>query len=72
MMSSDLNGEVAGLISRLQHRVRTDPKMVPVLGRDTTDQSKDLILSGIEDAIIGLVMLHVQVRRDALRNPADS
>jgi hypothetical protein len=64
MRSEELNGEVAGLISRLQHRVRTDTKMVPVLGRDTKDQSKDLILSGIEDAILGLVMLHIQVRRD--------
>lgn len=71
MMSSDLNGEVAGLISRLQHRVRTDPKMIPVLGRDTTDQSKGLILSGIEDAIIGLVMLHVQVRRELSRGTTD-
>jgi hypothetical protein len=72
MMSSELNGEVAGLISRLQHRVTTDPKMASVLGRDTKDQSRDLILSGIEDAIIGLVMLHVQVRRELSRNPADS
>ena len=63
MMSSDLNGEVAGLISRLQHRVSTDPKMGQVLQRDTEDQSKQLILSGLEDAIIGLVMLHIQIRR---------
>lgn len=71
MMSSELNGEIAGLISRLQRRVTTDAKMASVLGRDTKDQSKDLILSGIEDAIIGLVMLHVQVRRELSRSPGD-
>lgn len=64
MMSSDLNGEIAGLISRLQRRVTTEPRMAPVLQRDTKDQSRDLILSGIEDAIIGLVMLHIQTRRE--------
>lgn len=63
MRSEELNGEIAGLIGRLQHKVRTDPKMPLYLGRDTEDNSRDLILSGIEDAILGLVMLHIQMRR---------
>ena len=63
MMSNDLAGEIAGLISRLQHRIRTDPQMPRVLGRDDEQNSTDLTLAGIEEAIIGLVMLHIQVRR---------
>lgn len=63
MRSEEVNNELAGLISRLQHKVRVDPAMPLYLSRDTEDISRELILSGIEDALIGLILLHIQVRR---------
>lgn len=64
MRSEELRPELAGIIARLEHRILTDPRYVQVLGRDEPNNSRDFILSGIEDAIAGLVMLHIQVRRD--------
>lgn len=63
MRSEELQGEIAGLISRLALRMRTDPGMARALQRDTEDHSVNITLDGIEEAIIGLVMLHIQVRR---------
>lgn len=64
MRSEELRPELAGIISRLEHRILTDPRYAQVLGRDTADNSTTLTLQGIEDAIVGLVMLHIQMRRD--------
>lgn len=64
MRSEQLRPELAGIISRLEHRILTDPRFAQVLGRDTADNSTTLTLQGIEDAIVGLVMLHIQMRRD--------
>jgi hypothetical protein len=62
--SEELGPELAGIISRMQHRILVDPRYAQVLGRDEPSVSRDFILSGIEDAIAGLIMLHIQVRRD--------
>lgn len=63
MRTDELNAEVAGLIARLSIRMRTDPELARSMNRDTPDSSVDLTLQGIEDAILGLVQLHIQVRR---------
>lgn len=64
MRSEELRPELAGLIARLEHRILADPRYAQVLGRDTADNSTSFTLQGIEDAIAGLVMLHIQMRRD--------
>lgn len=64
MRSEQLRPELAGLIARLEHRILADPRYAQVLGRDTQDNSRAHTLAALEDAIIGLVMLHVQIRRD--------
>lgn len=64
MRSEELTNELAGLISRLSHRIQRHPTYTTVLQRDTQDQSLSLTLDGIEDAICGLILLHIQLRRD--------
>lgn len=64
MESELLGNELAGIIARLNHRLRTDPKYARTMTRDTQDNSLELALEGIEDAICGLVMLHIQLRRE--------
>lgn len=64
MRSEELRPELAGIIARLEHRIMADPKYATVLQRDAVDNTKAFTLAGIEDAIAGLVMLHIQIRRD--------
>lgn len=64
MRSEELRPELAGLIARLEHRILTDPRYAQVLGRDQAENSVAFTLQGLEDAIVGLVMLHIQMRRD--------
>jgi hypothetical protein len=64
MRSEELRPELAGIIARLEHRILADPAYAQVLGRDDPANSQAFILDGIERAIAGLVMLHIQVRRD--------
>lgn len=61
MNSDELQGEIAGILGRLSVKMRTDPMMARALLRGTQDT--ELILDGIEEAIIGLVLLHINVRR---------
>lgn len=63
MRTEELQNELAGLINRMSLRLVRDPKYARALQRDTQDNSVDLTLDGIEDAICGLVMLHIQLRR---------
>lgn len=64
MRSEVLVAELAGLIRRLERRIQTNPKYAAVLDVDTTDEALQHVLEGVEDAICGLVMLHIQLRRD--------
>ena len=63
-MNSDLLvTELAGLIRRLEHRINTNPKYAEVLGWGSEDEAVQLVLDGLEDAICGLVLLHIQTRK---------
>lgn len=56
MLSEDLIAELGALIRRLERRIR--------LENVYTDRTpEDVALQGIEDAIIGLVLLHIQMRK---------
>jgi hypothetical protein len=61
MQSEELNAEIATILGRLSTKIRTDPAMLRALARG--DGNDETTLAGIEEAIIGLVMLHIQVRR---------
>lgn len=63
MRSEEVQGEVAGIIGRLGTRLQRDPEFARALVRDTEENSVSVALDGIEEAILGLVMLHIQVRR---------
>lgn len=64
MRSEVLSGELAGLIRRLQNRIEGEQQYAHLLSTDSKDQSLQHVLRGIEDAIAGLVVLHIQLRRD--------
>ena len=64
MRSEELNSELAGILTRMRSRILADPALAKALALDNQDHSKQVILEGIEQAILGLVMLHMQVRRD--------
>lgn len=62
MRSELLVGELAGIIRRLENRIKTTPKYASLLQQDTEDAALELTLDGIEDAIAGLVLLHIHLR----------
>lgn len=64
MRSEELNSELAGILTRMRQRILADPAMAKALALDNQKHSEQVILEGIEQAILGLVMLHMQVRRD--------
>lgn len=64
MRSDLLVIELGSLIRRLERRIQSHPRYAAVLEVDTTDEAVQHALEGIEDAIAGLVMLHIQLRRD--------
>lgn len=56
MLSEDLITELGSLIRRLERRVRLENVFM--------DQDPaDVVLRGIEEAIIGLVLLHIKTRQ---------
>lgn len=63
MRSEELQAEVAGIVGRLGTRLQRDPRFAQALLRDTEENSVQTTLEGIEEAILGLVMLHIQVRQ---------
>lgn len=65
MRSEVLVNELAGIVRRMEQRINRSPKYAALLEQDSTDQSLQVVLEGIEDAIAGLVMLHIQLRRDS-------
>lgn len=64
MRSELLIGELAGIIRRLEINIRSNPRYASLLDVDTQDEALAHVLEGIEDAIAGLVVLHIQLRRD--------
>lgn len=64
MRSDLLVSELGSIIRRLEHRIKTTPRYAAVLEDvDTQDEALQVALDGIEDAIAGLVMLHIQLRQ---------
>lgn len=64
MNSELLAGELGGIIRRLEHRIKTTPRYAQILEQDSEDESLAQTLGALEDAICGLVMLHIQLRRN--------
>lgn len=64
MRSDLLVSELGSLIRRLENRIRTNPRYAAVLEEDRAEDALQHTLDGIEDAIAGLVMLHIQLRRN--------
>lgn len=62
MRSELLIGELAGIIRRLEGRILTEPTYARLL--EDEDQAVAHVLKGIEDAIAGLVVLHINIRRN--------
>lgn len=63
MRSEELITELAGLIRRLERKVRTSPRLADLLDVDTEQESQQQALDALEDAIVALVVLHIQLRR---------
>lgn len=63
MRTEELLPELAGIIRRLEHRIQRDPKYASLLEVDTEDEAESFALDAIEDAIAGLIVLHIQLRR---------
>lgn len=59
--SEELNSEVAGILARLTVKMRTDPAIARAMDRN--DGGQQLVLDALEEAIVGLVLLHIQMRR---------
>lgn len=57
MLSDDLVNELGSLIRRLESKIRLEPVYV-------TREGDWLTLDALENAIIGLVLLHIQLRRN--------
>lgn len=62
MRSEILTTELASIIRRLQHRIESTPRYAALLDVDTQDEALAHVLEGIEDAIAGLVVLHIKTR----------
>lgn len=63
MRSEEVSSELAGIIGRLRTRLNVDPSFARALALDNEAHTEQVVLEGIEQAITGLVMLHIQVRR---------
>lgn len=63
MESEPLINELAGVIRRLERRIREDSRYVGPLEADTQDAAERFTLAGLEDAIVGLLILHIQLRQ---------
>jgi hypothetical protein len=61
--SDILLSELAGLIRRMERRISTDPKYADVLAWGSQEEAEHLVLNGLEDAIAGLALLHIQTRK---------
>ncbi len=59
-----MKGELTGIILRAHHHIDRDSRYAELLAQDSTDNSLEFALNAIEDAIAGLALLHIQLRRD--------
>jgi len=55
LLSEDLITELGSLIRRLESKIRRDPGLL-------AEDPEYMTLNGIENAIIGLILLHVKLR----------
>lgn len=61
MIHEEFQSELAGLIGRLSTKVLKDPRVTRAMAYG--DGAEELVLDGLEEAIIGLVLLHINIRR---------
>ena len=64
MRSEQLSGELGSLIRRMEQRIRSHPMYADLLSSGTDDAELYHVLSSIEDAIVGLVLLHIRMRQE--------
>ena len=64
MRSEELSGELGSLIRRMEGRIRNHPTYADLLASGTDDAELFHVLSALEDAIVGLVLLHIKMRQE--------
>lgn len=64
MRSEELSGELGSLIRRMEQRIRTNPMYADLLQQGGSDAEMYHVLSALEDAIVGLVLLHIRTRQE--------
>ncbi len=64
MRSEQLSGELGSLIRRMEQRIRSHPMYADLLSSGSDDAELYHVLSSIEDAIVGLVLLHIRMRQE--------
>lgn len=64
MRSEELSGELGALVRRMERRVRSHPMYADLLSAGTDDAELYHVLSSLEDAIVGLVLLHIRTRQE--------
>lgn len=65
MRTEELVPELASLVNRLEFRVKTNPKFHRLLTVDS--EAREFTIEAIEDAIVGLVILQIQLRKGQLK-----
>ena len=64
MRSEELSGELGSLIRRMEQRIRTNPMYADLLQQGDNDAELYHVLSALEDAIVGLILLHIRTRQE--------
>ena len=64
MRSEQLSGELGSLIRRMEGRIRSHPMYADLLSQGGNDAELYHVLSSLEDAIVGLVLLHIRTRQE--------
>lgn len=64
MRSEELTGELGSLIRRMEQRIRTHPMYSDLLAQGELDADLFHVLTALEDAIVGLVLLHIRTRQE--------
>jgi len=64
MRSEQLSGELGSLIRRMEQRILQHPMYADLLSSGADDAELYHVLSSLEDAIVGLVLLHIRMRQE--------
>ena len=65
MRTEELVPELASLVNRLEFRIKTNPRYARLLAVE--NETKEFTIEAIEDAIAGLVILQMQLRKGQLK-----